>query len=177
MVHRVHHDLESFYWVLVWIICRHTNHTLPEGSDACRTYFPDDGESQAQGMKRQWLMLTRPCAIRGNAPLTALHEGLRRLMVAAHFMGKDLTHEAVLHEFDQALARTDWPEDDKAIPFTAVNTSRMMPVMNSADVGVEGSSLAAMIIGGRKAPESSRKRPAEDEPEERTPSQKRSRRS
>ncbi|KAJ7044555.1 hypothetical protein C8F04DRAFT_942097, partial [Mycena alexandri] len=38
------HDLESFYWLLVWLLLRHTDHFHIDGPDACSGVF--DGEAR-----------------------------------------------------------------------------------------------------------------------------------
>ncbi|KAJ7729683.1 hypothetical protein DFH07DRAFT_895508, partial [Mycena maculata] len=69
--HGPHHDLESFYWLLVWMILRHTNHTHGEGSMACSNLFDRSGIV----MKRSWLLDDTPS---GPSPLLAIVDQLRR---------------------------------------------------------------------------------------------------
>lgn len=35
-IHDVRHDLETFFWLLVWVLLRHTNHEHEEGRHAVR---------------------------------------------------------------------------------------------------------------------------------------------
>ena len=144
VVHRVHHDLESFYWVLVWIVLRHTKHTHPEGKDACRVTFPADEEHHAQAKKQNWL-LGPPCEVEGNRPLTALLANLRDLVCKSVFAGALLTHETVLHAFELARARDDWPEEDAASPFAPVDTSKLAP-----DTGLPSMSMTTPAASGPK---------------------------
>ncbi|KAI0656363.1 hypothetical protein C8Q70DRAFT_1011193 [Cubamyces menziesii] len=119
-VHDVCHDLESYYWVLLWIVLRHTNCV---GGYTCAELFRLGDDLQAAVSKHDWVgRLRLSFTIIGNPPLTALLQDFKRLVF--HSL-KDpefgepvpLTYETVLRVFDQAIAREDWPSDDKAIPF------------------------------------------------------------
>ncbi|KAI0762193.1 hypothetical protein BD413DRAFT_445226, partial [Trametes elegans] len=123
-VHSGHHDLESIYWVLVWIVLRHTNHSHPLGQKACSEVFvmPGDSTYPAAAAKLLWLTKqVRPgnqrLVVTNNEPLTQLLSDL------AILVGKQLpdmwctprtslTHEAMLEKFDAALAMDGWPEKD-----------------------------------------------------------------
>lgn len=50
-------------------------------------------------------------------------------------------YEDMLHEFDEALLREDWPMGDKAIPFKAINILRLLPAQVELDIEVSGSML------------------------------------
>ncbi|TBU46962.1 hypothetical protein BD309DRAFT_857048 [Dichomitus squalens] len=129
IVHSVHHDLESFYWVLLWIVLRHTQHDLevdPESPNPCTRVFRSGNNLEAADMKRAWLTETEVhFTVDGNKPLTDLMHQFRMLILEAIIMGpraaprRYLTHAAVLELFDTALARTDWPdpENDGPKPF------------------------------------------------------------
>ncbi|KAI0350426.1 hypothetical protein OH77DRAFT_1413071 [Trametes cingulata] len=120
-LHEPHHDLESFYWVLIYILLRHTahNHADPK---PCDVVFPFGNDYQAATGKRGFLHESS-LIITGNAPLTDMLEALNELVVEANRRRrpgrsrKPLTYDEVLAIFDEALLRNDWPENDKAIPY------------------------------------------------------------
>ncbi|KZT68574.1 hypothetical protein DAEQUDRAFT_692221 [Daedalea quercina L-15889] len=125
IIHGVRHDLESFYWVILWIVLRHTDHTHEKGAAACRELFAAADEADAERRKITWLV-SRPrsdVTILGNPPLTNLLGRLRRLVKECTLGGDDmaetphLTHEAFLEILDDALKDERWPEGDKARKF------------------------------------------------------------
>ncbi|KAI0353660.1 hypothetical protein OH77DRAFT_575578 [Trametes cingulata] len=117
-VHHVHHDLESFYWVIVWIVLRHTAHDHPKGQLACTQVFKFGEDRESSAMKRDWIVdqAQSPLGIANNEPLTTL------LAELADIVGENfpqwkrepiyLTYDRMLEKFDAALAKEDWPEDD-----------------------------------------------------------------
>ncbi|KAI0641964.1 hypothetical protein C8Q79DRAFT_918222 [Trametes meyenii] len=114
-IHNIHHDLESFYWVLLWVIVRHTNHG--QGEDICNDIFKYGNDKDSASAKRDWLesiMLEIP----DNKPLSYLLKELT-VLVLEHIPTTRrnakptlLTYEAVLEIFDTALAMPGWPEKD-----------------------------------------------------------------
>ncbi|KAK7048063.1 hypothetical protein R3P38DRAFT_1849816 [Favolaschia claudopus] len=70
MEHGTHHDLESFYWLLVWMTLRHVAHTHPSGDHACGDLFDTSTFSE----KWTWL---RDDSFNNTAPLFQLIEALR----------------------------------------------------------------------------------------------------
>ncbi|PCH40659.1 hypothetical protein WOLCODRAFT_159725 [Wolfiporia cocos MD-104 SS10] len=52
--HQVHHDLESFFWLLVWFVLRHTNHDHKEGKGTFAKVFganvPEDARERKENM-------------------------------------------------------------------------------------------------------------------------------
>ncbi|KAL1949990.1 hypothetical protein VTO73DRAFT_8871 [Trametes versicolor] len=122
------HNLESFFWVLLWIILRHTKYERKGGRVDCKRFFKyeyEDDEDLAAG-KLVWLLrrtkLNPVLAIIGNPPLTALLNSFTALMYDALLrMGSErvpLTYAAILHIFDTAIEREDWPvREDEALPF------------------------------------------------------------
>lgn len=128
-IHTVHHDLESFYWVLLWIVLRHTYHDYQgsrEEPDPCARVFVSGDDWMAGAMKLGWILDPElHITFTGNEPLTDLMHQFRLLIWRRSIVipnGPErqyLTHAAVLELFDQALARTDWPDakDDAAKPY------------------------------------------------------------
>ncbi|RPD56991.1 hypothetical protein L227DRAFT_479948, partial [Lentinus tigrinus ALCF2SS1-6] len=118
--HGVHHDLESIFWVLIWVVLRHVAHQHIFGAQLCSVIFPLGQHHQGCGGKTRWLGgkgMARDFVIPGNAPLTDL---LRKLaaIVNEHWSKEDLTYDMFLAPFQEALDRKDWPVGDKALPFT-----------------------------------------------------------
>ena len=125
VIHHAGHDLESFYWVLLWIVLRHTAHDHEMGSLACETVFPLNHDSEATVKKRGTLQGHR-LEIIDNEPLSELLERFKELVDDATTLKmhrrKPLTYDAVLSIFDEALMREDWPEGDAALPFVLEST-------------------------------------------------------
>ena len=117
--HGIHHDLESFFWVLVWVVVRHVFHQHLLGDKLCSDVFPRGRDHDGSGGKIRWLQgqgRAKDFVIPGNKPLTDL---LRKLaeIVLNHWYKEDLTYDVFLEPFEEALAREDWPVDDKALSF------------------------------------------------------------
>ncbi|TFY57945.1 hypothetical protein EVJ58_g6715 [Rhodofomes roseus] len=123
ITHEVRHDLESFYWLLIFIVLRHTAHNHPAKNKAFGELFSYDSASRCAGAKIQWLIESSPpVVVPGNDPLSDLLEDLRELFVA-NFASKQaslrrVTHKEVLDVFNNALAKT-WPLDDAAVPWVS----------------------------------------------------------
>ncbi|KAJ6496316.1 hypothetical protein C8R45DRAFT_1072545 [Mycena sanguinolenta] len=73
--HQSYHDLESFYWLFVWIILRYTDHTHERRDFACHILF--DAE-EPEASKRNWLLKPTPLA---DSPLYKVTEALRSLVM------------------------------------------------------------------------------------------------
>ncbi|KAI0668007.1 hypothetical protein C8Q78DRAFT_1051475 [Trametes maxima] len=118
--HDVNHDLESFYWVLIWIVLRHTSHNHPDGSLACDSVF-SFGEDPFSLPKKQLFPSRRvPLEVIGNPPLTKLIAELNKHVRISHRFLDDpvpLTYDMVLSVFDEALNSDEWPSDDAALRF------------------------------------------------------------
>ncbi|OJT05828.1 hypothetical protein TRAPUB_3323 [Trametes pubescens] len=119
------HDIESFFWVLLWIVLRHTDHRYEGGKQGCEHVFKYGNDVEATGAKRAWLFrsiaLDPVLVITGNAPLTDLLNSFHVLVYDATMTKMadrvPLTYASVLDIFDAAIARDDWPVGDKALPF------------------------------------------------------------
>ncbi|KAI0692480.1 hypothetical protein C8T65DRAFT_745139 [Cerioporus squamosus] len=115
VVHGVHHDLESFYWVLVWIILRHTAHNFPVTQ--AQDVFVYGKDAHSLGMKSVWVnSQVGRFDIPGNQPLVKLLRDMGDLVIknyGSKFMKPEhMTHDAVIQLFDEALASPGWPEID-----------------------------------------------------------------
>ncbi|KAJ7081381.1 hypothetical protein B0H15DRAFT_470405 [Mycena belliarum] len=124
-IHGPHHDLESFYWLLVWMTVRHTDHTHPCGKLACSKIF-DDAD-----LRYKCLQVFSPVAT--DTPLFLLLESLRNMVVrqnppapARDIFGDEpdepsaavpMTYNKMLQRFDSAAKLPDWPKRSKAHPY------------------------------------------------------------
>lgn len=116
VIHDVRHDLESFYWLLVWLVLRHTNFVCTLGSPLADIFGArrDSCHSMKLGVisgKVEYL------SVKGNSPLTDLLVKFRRRCREDYYEDKKLTHADVLQIFKEALDRSDWPTSDKALPY------------------------------------------------------------
>ncbi|RPD69692.1 hypothetical protein L226DRAFT_526400 [Lentinus tigrinus ALCF2SS1-7] len=119
VVHRVYHDLESYYWVLLWLILQHTHHNL--GHAQLEEVFEFDDLSVALRKKTRWLWggfwdEDDKLIVQDNAPLTDLMASFKRLvteMCTNRYQSKVLTYQSVLDLFDHALAQPGWPINDR----------------------------------------------------------------
>ncbi|KAJ7439811.1 hypothetical protein B0H11DRAFT_555038 [Mycena galericulata] len=132
--HDAHHDLESFYWLLIWMILRHTRHTDPNGRLGCSSVFDPPGTVTKLG----WIQGATPIA---ESALFTLAEQLRagtidqnptKRITKRRPPGNNaaatartttnavdpLTYEFVLYSFLEAIESEDWPTpDDPALKF------------------------------------------------------------
>ncbi|KAF7316495.1 Pkinase-fungal domain-containing protein [Mycena indigotica] len=138
-IHSVKHDLESFFWVLLWCVLRHTLHNHPSRALACDAVFSDNPTNK-------WGILGHGFPVRTvEGPRSALYD-LGRLMMymvkrqnppsgpaqptPQHLLAagygylddspprEDMTHASLLKAFALQVPRADeWPENDAAIPF------------------------------------------------------------
>ncbi|KAJ7719916.1 hypothetical protein B0H16DRAFT_1336298 [Mycena metata] len=121
--HQPHHDLESIYWLLVWMILRHTKHTHSDGQLACSNLFDPTGITTKQG----WSALPTPLDTKSQ--LFRLAQGLRRAVLLQNLAPRIeddpfddspgpvfITYEAFRRVFEAALAE-EWPTNDAALPF------------------------------------------------------------
>ncbi|OJT06267.1 hypothetical protein TRAPUB_2881 [Trametes pubescens] len=123
------HDLESFFWVLLWIVLRHTKHGHEDNEEPlCARTFIAGKDGAAADAKLAWLdrsdVFDVVLAIPGNPALSNLLNDFHALVWRAN-KGKindriPLTYNAVLHIFDTAIERDDWPVGDKAIPYKLI---------------------------------------------------------
>ena len=130
LIHKPHHDLESFYWVLLWVILRHTVHNF--GQPRCEKVFVYGDDDSAKYQKKGWLedAPAKPLLIKKNIPLQILIFEYGQL-VLENLTTRCLTHDAVLTLFDNALAMGGWPTAD-IVPCTLLDRpktkSLLMPL-------------------------------------------------
>ncbi|KAH9930100.1 uncharacterized protein B0H18DRAFT_1209596 [Fomitopsis serialis] len=130
VAHDVRHDLESFFWLLLWVVLRYTNHTsCPPYHVFISVFGAQDAEDSA-AKKARFLSRSMNWGIKDNAPLTTLVRKFKILCyknmptyVDPSKIVVPLTYESVLALFDEALADPSWPENDHALPFKLPNDS------------------------------------------------------
>ena len=126
MTHEARHDLESFFWLLVWIVLRHTSYECHDAEWEGGTWhrlFDGARMSDCRSNKKNWLTEQSVIiSVKDNPPLTKLLEEFR-LLCQKNFKRRNLeepwmTHADVLRLFNKALAKPHkWPRNDKAIPW------------------------------------------------------------
>ncbi|KAI0750043.1 hypothetical protein C8Q80DRAFT_1269824 [Daedaleopsis nitida] len=128
-LHCIGHDLEAFFWVLVWVLVRHVEHS--GGTALCAKIFSNESNGSALGNKMIWLANgVHSFSIPGNAPLNKLIKELAALLSANVFNHSAPDYDAFLAPFEEALKRTDWPEGDKS-------NSDKMPELRTHHIGWE----------------------------------------
>ncbi|KAK7021232.1 hypothetical protein R3P38DRAFT_2965888 [Favolaschia claudopus] len=120
--HTKHHDLESIYWLLIWMMLRHTAHTERDGPLACNALFGQWTDDARSTIKRGHL--DKPFGY-PKGPLLNLLDDLARQVnnqnpsLRFRDFPKHMTHEEALATFATHLASDGWPPADKAIEFSA----------------------------------------------------------
>ncbi|PCH39194.1 hypothetical protein WOLCODRAFT_57303, partial [Wolfiporia cocos MD-104 SS10] len=117
--HQAHHDLESFFWLLVCVVLHHTYHDHRKGKDAVAEIIGATTPRQARERK-ETIFYRKMFTVKDNAPLSYL---LKRLQLKEGPRFRNitqipvpLTYDTMLEVFDEALGMEGWPEDDAAIP-------------------------------------------------------------
>ncbi|KAI0373623.1 hypothetical protein BV20DRAFT_962839 [Pilatotrama ljubarskyi] len=174
VMHLIRHDLESFYWVLIWVVLRHTRHDHPQGQLACTEVFGYTKDAFSSAMKRDWAteQIESPLSVPGNAPLTQLLRDLARMVCQniPHPLHTPvhLTYDRMLQAFDAALAMENWPEKDfvrcELLDFRTVSQVWKQPTESgcpsgarpesreSRAIAISGGSIQRLQGGARSAP-------------------------
>ena len=159
VTHDVRHDLESFFWLLLWVVLRYTATTCLPPNDLYVSVFGAQTDRMSAYSKAGFLADEMDWEVKDNKPLTTL---IKKYKLKCHKSvqtppesqdeGEPLTYESVLALFDEALARPDWPQGDHALPFK----------MPSATVtsATQGGSQAGNSRGGEKR----REAPGDEDP-------------
>ncbi|KAF7296544.1 Protein kinase domain-containing protein [Mycena chlorophos] len=118
--HGLHHDLESVYWVLLWVILRQMKHKHPKNKPcACRHAFDRVGtsESKKRVLLANWKSCVPVTPKRRNVALRRLLTSLSRLVKAQSPVGtpsrapKHITGAEFRAIFETALISDEWAED------------------------------------------------------------------
>ncbi|KAJ6512125.1 hypothetical protein C8R47DRAFT_681970 [Mycena vitilis] len=76
-LHTISHDMESFYWLLIWMILRYTAHTHKDKDLACHKLFEVE---DLAGRKSKWVDVATP--LDEASPLGRMGEIMRILVMA-----------------------------------------------------------------------------------------------
>ncbi|EIW58003.1 uncharacterized protein TRAVEDRAFT_21436 [Trametes versicolor FP-101664 SS1] len=114
VTHDAHHDLESFYWVLLWVVVCLTKHGHERGDQLCSDIFKFGEDRTSASAKRDWLE-DEKLDILNNKPLTYLMSELGAIVLehiptlrrGVHRVL--LGYERVLKIFDEAIEMPGWP--------------------------------------------------------------------
>ena len=124
VAHDFSHDLESFFWLLLWVVLRYTKTTCWPAYQQYLILFGGQTEMQSAMAKKFFLAQHMEWEVVGNAPLTELVSKFKTLCYRAlpdHEIPEKkivpLTYETVMALFDDSLDRADWPQNDHALPF------------------------------------------------------------
>ncbi|KAJ6584798.1 hypothetical protein B0H19DRAFT_396976 [Mycena capillaripes] len=79
VVHLPEHDLESFFWLITWMILLHTHHNHKDGGLACHQLFDAEGPAD---IKRGWIVKQLTPLDNKQSPLFLLTSILRELVLA-----------------------------------------------------------------------------------------------
>ncbi|EPS95934.1 hypothetical protein FOMPIDRAFT_1103409, partial [Fomitopsis schrenkii] len=119
--HDVRHDLESFFWLLLWVVLRYTQTTCWSPNRTYRSVFGEEVEEESAKDKIFFLVESIDWEVVGNKPLATLFLKFKDLCEMAMPYTKPtpipLTYESVLTLFHEALASMAWPQNDRALPF------------------------------------------------------------
>ncbi len=130
--HEVEHDLESFFWVLLWVVLRHTKHKYPQGGEEYTTLLGAGPYADVDhgAWKRGYLFGFLDIFVWNNRPLSGLLRDFR-LRCCRSLEGQFactprlMTHDHVLAIFDTALKEDEWPTgEDGPRPFVAPGETR-----------------------------------------------------
>ncbi|KAJ7035615.1 hypothetical protein C8F04DRAFT_513306 [Mycena alexandri] len=140
--HEARHDLESLYWLLIWVILRYTAHIHSDGQFACHELFGANPKKAAT-LKRDWLNQDIPLS-NIDSPLYILASTLQytvllqnpiipvrkqtAMVLPSHYPPPvsppaeiPLTHETMKHIFTEVITSEVWKtfddSDSPALPF------------------------------------------------------------
>ena len=114
--HEVRHDLESFFWVLIWLVLRHTKNSASDPLSQLKALFDQADKDTCIILKRGWL--GKEFTMDGNPPLNHFLETFSDLCMdnlnikVLQPALNPLTYSLVLNLFDGVLKCNDWPLDD-----------------------------------------------------------------
>ncbi|KAJ7186302.1 hypothetical protein GGX14DRAFT_374842 [Mycena pura] len=139
-LHAAEHDLESVYWLLIWMILRHTHHGRREGDMACSKLFDEN-------RKVEWFHTPQ---FTPTEPLFRLATDLGRHVKRqnpaydSEVPAVQMTHAKVLETFDTYLKAADWPTNDPALPFglPSIRSDKQEKAESLHQLAVKGASRA-----------------------------------
>lgn len=125
VIHKPRHDLESFYWVLLWVILRHTLHNLDQ--KRCEQIFVYGKDNEASTQKCDWVDRSDHkkrgylVNFKDNRPLTILLRQYRQLVRQHIHTETGLDYDSVLTIFDNALSMDGWPSKSEWVDCTLLD--------------------------------------------------------
>jgi len=136
ITHNFRHDLEGFFWLLVWLVTAYTTHDHHSGDLTAHWLFVGEDPVEAATRKKAWLTAKiNDLNVINNEPLTTLLRDFRNLcQLNLDNESQDyfpLSYDAVLDVFEKALAMPGWPLDDAAIPDVNEDSERSESVAPS----------------------------------------------
>ena len=114
--------------MLVWVVLRHASHRSLR--DCTDVFILGNDAQTAAGKGGLVRDVDEPIEVVDNPPLTQFLQDFKLLVYLAAFKPKmfgprePLTYDSVVAVLYKALAREDWPVDDKAIPFVPFKLPR-----------------------------------------------------
>ena len=169
VTHDARHDLESFFWLLLWAVLRYTTTTCDPPNQLYAIIFGSHTDASSASAKFSFLGNDMDWVVQDNKPLTTLVQKFKNLCCLSvqwpltPNAAVPLTYEAVLELFDEALADPDWPQNDPALPFK-------MPTHAATTATQGGSRVTGSRGGGKRELESSEE---DDDPQSQPPPTKR----
>ena len=120
VAHDARHDLESFFWVLLCVVLRYTRNTSWPKDSLYGSVFGQQTERDSIAHKKLFLGEDMNWEISGAKPLTALVSQFKELVEFQNPpkrgpAAQPLTYETVLALLNEAIARPDWPQNDRAL--------------------------------------------------------------
>ncbi|TFK52750.1 hypothetical protein OE88DRAFT_1656305 [Heliocybe sulcata] len=117
--HRAYHDLESFYWSLVYTTLRHT--VTSEDPQYCvKALEGEEGFGKMAFITHIRTRLTVAFNPRLSACLKSFGEVVRESS-KAESADQRMTHEAAINSLDEELEKPGWRENDKAVTFSLLD--------------------------------------------------------
>lgn len=157
VAHNVRHDLESFFWLLLWVVLRYTRTTSWPEYRLYGEVFGAHTERESAANKALFLDEEINWEVKDNKPLTTLVSKFKDLVdlqrTRKWLPSQPLTFEKVLALFDEALSSPGWPQNDHAMSFK-------MPSKTAPSI-TQGASQAAT---GSRGGEKRREAPGEPDP-------------
>ena len=125
VMHDARHDLESIFWLLLWVALRYAATTCYPPDEPYATIFGAQTDSFSAILKSGFLIMDMEWEVKNNKPLTTLTRKYKQICYMAMQRPLEprsrvvpLTYEAVLALFDGSLADPNWPQDDHASPIS-----------------------------------------------------------
>lgn len=122
LVRQVYHELEAFYWVLIWMIMFHLEayHGYIFRFPQWPYLFQSVANNEASVAKYVWLTRFDADSIIENPPLAELATAFNHIVLDSISTHRNqstgptrVTYASVLALFDAAVARTDWPDEPR----------------------------------------------------------------